>query len=106
MIATTFRYINLKWLIVICFWTLLYVSAKLFLKHSWLGPLSAVLVWAAVVALVVNYGLALLKCRTDEGRLTLSNRGYPRWFLRFAYDDRAPDSPHKSRPNAPRSQSS
>jgi hypothetical protein len=78
---------KVKWAIGVGFWVLLYASVKLLEQHAWIGPLSALLMWLFVVTMVINYGIEILRSRGASGKRTVSRTGYPRWLLRFAYDE-------------------
>ena len=89
-----------KWAIAACFWILFYISVKILNRHTWIDTASASLISLFVVATVINYGIEIWRGRAVSGRRIVSHNGYPRWFLRFVYDDDTPAASPKQTPVA------
>ena len=72
-----------KWIATIVFWILFVLSLGLNEQYQWIGSAWLALSWLVVVAASV-YFLTHSSHRSADDQT--SNRRYPRWFTRFAYD--------------------
>ncbi len=83
-----------KWLVSVGVWLLLGLSLYLYAHHAWVNVVWLFLSFLLIGATVINFlfDLGGPKSKSDE---VITRGGYPRWFLRFAYDDHG-NSPNKT----------
>jgi hypothetical protein len=76
-----------RWLIAIAVWLVLGLSGYLYASHPWVETFwmfaSILIVAATVVNFLFDFARPGAKAKQDA----TTRGGYPRWFLRFAYDD-------------------
>jgi hypothetical protein len=65
----------------IVFWILFVLSLALNERYRWVDQIWSVTLWFAVLGTLIYFMVESIRHR----RVT-STRGYPRWFMRFAYD--------------------
>ena len=80
---------KLKWVISMVFWIVLALSLALNERYQWIGRVWSVGLWLVVLASLMNFLTNFFRHGGARGPASGWNRGYPRWFTRFAFDEDA-----------------
>lgn len=79
----------------VLFWIFFVLSLALNEHYRWIDRIWSIALWLGLLASTV-YSLAwAIRSRSISG-----SSGYPRWFLRFAYDDDEPKNEDDQKPDS------
>ena len=76
-----------KWLISLAVWLILGVSLYVFAHNPWVDVVWMTASVLIVGATVINFFFDFRQPAGNSKSDAITRGGYPRWFLRFAYDD-------------------
>jgi len=71
-----------KWIAGVLFWTIFLLSLALNARYRWINWIWSIALWLCLLAMSIYTVRRAIHHRTVSG-----TRGYPRWFLRFAFDE-------------------
>jgi hypothetical protein len=71
-----------RWIAGVLFWILFLLSLALNAKYRWIGWMWSIALWLGLLGTSIYFVARAVHNRSASGA-----SGYPRWFLRFAYDD-------------------
>lgn len=73
---------KLKWIAGVLFWILFLVSLALNTRYRWINWIWSIALWLGLLGTLIYFVARAIHNRSLSGTV-----GYPRWFLRFAFDE-------------------
>ncbi|HXU10149.1 MAG TPA: hypothetical protein VN743_14225 [Blastocatellia bacterium] len=71
-----------KWIAGVIFWILFLVSLALNARYRWINLIWSIALWLGLLGTSIYFVARAFHNRTLSG-----TAGFPRWFLRFAFDE-------------------
>jgi phosphoglycerol transferase MdoB-like AlkP superfamily enzyme len=76
---------NVSLIVSFIIWGLLLLSVAVYQRHRWIDRIWLGAILAFLLLVTVNFVVQLHRRDGDPSKV--SYQGYPRWFIRFAFDE-------------------